>query len=61
MAETLETTFVSQLPEINEISADDLLLVSKLSATRTTSEYISRKITYDTLSTILVGDVDTKI
>ena len=30
MAQALETTFVSQLGEITEISAGDLLLVSKL-------------------------------
>ena len=61
MAEALETTFVSQLGETTEISADDLLLVSKLEQTLLTSEYVSKKITYDSLSTILVGDVDTKI
>ena len=61
MAQALETTFVSQLGEITEISAGDLLLVSKLEQSRSTSEYVSRKIAYGSLSTILVGDVDAKI
>lgn len=57
MAESLKTTFVSRLEEISQISTNDLLLVSQLSGT----EYKSTRITYENLSSILVGDVDSKI
>lgn len=62
MADALLTTFVSQLAEETKLSSGDLLLVSKLSSTATTnSGYVSRKVTYGTLSSSLVSDVDSKI
>lgn len=62
MADALLTTFVSQLAEETKLSSGDLLLVSKLSSTAATnSGYVSRKVTYGTLSSSLVSDVDSKI
>ena len=61
MPENLKATYVSQLEEMTSISADDLILVSQLNQSRSSTEYASRKISYGTLSNILVGDLDDKI
>lgn len=61
MSENLKTTYVSQLDEITDISADDFILVSQLNQSESSTEYASKKISYGNLSTILVGDVDEKI
>lgn len=62
MADALLTTFVSQLAEETKLSSGDLLLVSKLSSVGATNNgYVSRKVTYGTLSSSLVSDVDSKI
>lgn len=61
MIDIEEATYISQLDEAKDLSASDLILISKLEQTSTTQEYVSRKTTYETLSSILVGDVDSKI
>lgn len=61
MAENLKTTYVSQLDEMTSISADDLILVSQLNTSKSLVEYASKKISYGTLSGIMLNGIDDKI
>ena len=61
MAENLKTTYVSQLDEMTSISADDLILVSQLNTSKSSVEYASKKISYGTLSGIMLNGIDDKI